>query len=264
MRTITALLALAVMFSLAGNAQSRTKHKPSAAVHGTSGHKSAPKTPTNGPVYADEMQPAPALQHAPVRAAGLSNTPADLPAGSAIWMKLEASLSTSNSHEGEEFSARVSRPVVLNGVTVVPLDSVVLGHLTRIRDPRRIAGTGSLRLIPETVKLPDGRSFPINATIVDTSIPKKLTVDDEGRIKARGFSSGDKVEMIAGTGTGAVIGTIAAGSKGLLFGSMIGGGATVVHWLTKRHPVEVPAGTELIIEINRPLAGTTLAMNSGE
>ncbi|HEX6880349.1 MAG TPA: hypothetical protein VF135_08295 [Terriglobales bacterium] len=262
MRTLTVLLVSAVMFSLASSAQSRTKHKPSAAVHGVP--SSAPKAPANGPVYADEMQPAPALQQRPARVAKPSKSPADLPVGTAIWMTLDATLSTTDGREGEEFSAHVSRPVTMNGIPVIPVDSIVTGHLTRIRDPRRIAGTGSLRLAPEIVKLPDGSSFPINATVVDTSTPKKLTVDDEGRIKAKGVNSGDKVEMIAGTGTGGIVGTIAAGGKGLLFGSMIGGGAAAVHWLTKRHPVEIPAGTELIIEINRPLAGTTLAMNTGD
>jgi hypothetical protein len=45
---------------------------------------------------------------------------------------------------------------------------------------------------------------------------------------------------------------------------MIGGGAAVVHWLTKRHPVDVPAGTELIMEISRPMTVSSTPLTAGE
>jgi hypothetical protein len=179
-------------------------------------------------------------------------------------MKLETALSSRQSKEGDGFSGRVTEPVIVGGRTVIPVGSSITGRLLRVSDPRRIGGSGSMHLLPESVMLPNGKSFLINANMVDTSTPSTLTVDDEGRIKAKGINSGDKVEMVAGTGTGAIIGTIAGGGKGLLIGSMIGGGATVVHWLTKRHPVDVPSGTELIMEINRPMTVSSSPMNAGE
>jgi hypothetical protein len=126
--------------------------------------------------------------------------------------------------------------------------SEIAGRLLRVSNPRHIAGTGFAA--PAAGKRHAARR----------STPARLTVDDEGRIKAKGVSSGDKVAMIAGTGTGAIVGTIAAGGKGLL--CMIGGGATLVHWLTKRH-MEVPAGTELIMEISRPMTVISTPMSAG-
>jgi len=266
MRKTIVLLALALAASLIGNAQTTKKHKPSAAVRSNatqsstaapmnSGDSAAPAATSNGPVYEDEKQAAPS----PVKA-----TPADLPTGTAIRMKLETPLSSRQSKEGDGFSGRVTEAVIVHGRTIIPVGSSITGRLLRVSDPRRIGGSGSMHLLPESVMLPNGKSFMINASMVDTSTPSKLTVDDEGRIKSKGISSGDKVEMVAGTGTGAIIGTIADGGKGLLIGSMIGGGATVVHWLTKRHPVDVPAGTELIMEINRPMTVSSTPMNAGE
>ncbi len=290
MRKIVVLLIFTLAASLAVSAQSRSRHKPSAAVRksatarstaaspsttkpaaaaaGTSSAASTPApnqevAPNNGPIYPDEKGPLP-VPAAKAVARSERPTPADLPAGTAIRMKLQTPLSSRDSHEGDAFSGRVTEPVVINGKTVIPVGASITGRLLRVSDPRRIAGTGSLRLLPESVMLPNGQSYAINASMVDTSTPKKLTVDDEGRIKARGLNGGDKAEMIAGTGTGAIAGTIIGGGKGLLVGSMIGGGATFVHWLTKRHPVDVPAGTELIMEVSRPMTISSEPMQAGE
>jgi hypothetical protein len=288
---VVAMLVLAT--ALAGHAQSKSKHKPSAAVHKTSqtsaGTNSSAITkpnatataksaatdasataapaednlPSSGPLYPDEKGPLPTP--APKTAAKtIGFTPSDLPAGTAIRMKLQSSLSSRTNYEGDAFRGQVTEPVILQGKTIIPAGASIAGRILRVSDPRRIAGTGSLRLLPESVMLPDGQSYTISASMVDTSTPKKLTVDDEGRIKARGFNGGDKAEMIAGTGAGAIAGTIIAGGKGTLFGSMIVGGATVVHWLTQRHPVDIPAGTELIMEISHPMTVNRTQLQAGE
>ncbi len=259
MKKLVVLLAFTLAASVVGDAQSTKKHKPSAAV------RNSTQPSTNGPVYEDERQAAPLspATPAPVKLTS-SMTPSDLPTGTAIRMKLETPLSSRANRTGDPFSGRVTEPVVINGRTVIPAGAAINGRLLRVSDPRRIAGVGSVRMLPETVLLPNGKSFAISAAMVDTSTPKKLKVDDEGRIKAKGLSSGDKIEMVSGTGAGAVVGIIAAGSKGFLVGSMIGGGVTVVHWLTKRHSVEVPAGTELIMEINRPMNVSEMPLSAGE
>ncbi len=293
MKKTIVVLVLLLAASLAVDAQSKPKHKPSAVVHKTSqtnpgttasttakpsattmpgdaitdsSATAAPveeKLPSSGPLYPDEKGPlpAPAVKFA---AKAIGFTPSELPAGTAIRIKLYSSLSSRSNREGDPFSGRVSEAVILHGQTIIPAGASITGRILRIRDPRRIAGTGSLRLLPENVTLPSGQNYAISASMVDTSTPKKLTVDDEGRIKARGFNRGDKTEMIAGTGAGAIAGTIIAGGKGTLVGSMIVGGATAVHWLTRRHSVDVPAGTELIMEISHPMTVSGASLQAGE
>ena len=43
-------------------------------------------------------------------------------------------------------------------------------------------------------------------------------------------------------------------------GPAVGGGAAIVYWLTKHHSTELPAGTELVMEISSPM---TLSAGGG-
>ena len=253
MKKIASLLALALAASLVATAQTQN-NKPSATVVRDSATRQMPAV---APSY-------PATQQSANPAAKLTDDNADLPTGTAIRMKLETGLSSRTSKEGDGFSGRVTEDVVVNGRTVIPVGASLTGRLIRVSDPRRVGGVGSIHMLPEAVMLPNGSSFAINAAMVDTSLPSFLKVDEEGRVKGEGITKGDKVEMAAGTGTGMVVGAIAGGGKGLLVGGMIGGGATVVHWLSKRHSVEIPAGTELIMEISRPMNVGNTPMTAGE
>lgn len=256
MKKTIALLAFALAASLVGTAQTSTHNKPSAAVVRDSATR---QTSAVTPSYPATQETANAAE-----CAKATDDSADLPTGTAIRMKLETPLSSRNSKEGDGFSGRVTEDVVVNGRTVIPVGASVSGRLLRVSDPRRIGGVGSIHMLPEAVMLPNGTSFAINAAVVDTSLPSFLNVDEEGRIKGQGITKGDKVETAAGTGAGMVVGAIAGGGKGLLVGGMIGGGATVVHWLTKRHSVDIPAGTELIMEISRPMNVSGTPMTAGE
>lgn len=270
MKKIVSLLAISLAASLIVMAQDSThKAKPSATVFRDSSSRNKPAVPPTEPAQTETQEPAPAAQvPAPspqvVPQNNVKEETADLPTGTAIRMKLETPLSTSSTKEGDGFSGRVTEDVVVNGRTIIPVGSSLTGRVLRSSNPRRIAGVPSMHLLPETVMLPNGTSFAINAAVVDTSSPHKLKVDDEGTIKGKGLSSGDKVEMAAGTGTGAVVGTIVGGGKGTLVGAAIGGSATVVHWLTKRHDANIPAGTELIMEISRPMNVSGNRVNTGD
>jgi hypothetical protein len=256
MKKSVALLALALAASVLGTAQTTRQNKPSATVVRDSATR---QTPAVTPSYPATQQAQAATPYAK-----LTDDNADLPTGTAIKMKLETALSSRGSKEGDGFSGRVTEDVVVNGRTIIPVGASVSGRLLRVSDPRRIGGVGSIHMLPEAVMLPNGKSFAINASVVDTSLPSFLKVDEEGRVKGEGISKTDKVEMAGGTGAGMIVGAIAGGGKGMLVGGMVGGGATVVHWLTKRHSVDIPAGTELIMEISRPMNVSNTPMSAGE
>lgn len=190
---------------------------------------------------AQEAQPAPAVQ-------GLS-----LPTGTGIKMKLETPLSTRSSKAGDTFAGRVTEAVMLNGKAVIPVGAAVQGRVVRVTDPRRIKGVPTLDLMPDEITMPDGIRYTIQAVLVDTSAPH-TNVNDEGQIKGPGHDKRDLLEMGVGTGAGVGVGAAVGGGKGALIGGMIGGGATVIHWLTRRHSADLPAGTEIVMELNRPLA----------
>ena len=93
--------------------------------------------------------------------------------------------------------------------------------------------------------------------MIDTSDPEHLDVNDEGQIKGEGHDRTDVIETAAGTGVGAAIGAKIGGGKGVLIGAGVGATATLIHWLTKTKSADLPAGTELILELSRPMQLTS-------
>jgi hypothetical protein len=190
---------------------------------------------------------------------------ATLPVGTAVRMKLETTLSTSINKPGDRFAGRVIEAVRLNGRDVIPVGASVEGHVLRASEPRRIAGLPTLDLRPETVILPNGQRMSMSASLVDSSNHPDVEINEEGEVKGRGHDGRDWKEMGIGAGAGTGIGLLAAGGKGALIGAGVGATASVAHWLVRRRSADVPAGTEVILELSRPmsLSTTTLAREGG-
>jgi len=176
-----------------------------------------------------------------------------LPAGTSLRVKLETPISTRKSKVGDVFTGRVTEAVMVNGATLVPVGASVTGRVTKLSEPRRIAGKPTIALLPDRIVLPNGNEYLITATVVDTAKSSHTTVDDEGRIHGSARSGRDNGEMVAGTGAGAVIGTLAAGATGLFVGAGVGFGLVGAHWLAAKHSAQLPAGTEIFLELDRPL-----------
>jgi hypothetical protein len=184
---------------------------------------------------------------------GFALAQTSLPTGTALKMKLETTLATFSSHAGDPFQARVTEAVVLDGKTVIPIGTTVQGRVTNTSEPRRIAGKPTIALFPETLVLPNGDRIMLNATLVDTSVRRGTDVNNEGQFKGAGHNGKDLTEIGMGTGGGMLVGGLVGGGKGLLIGGAIGAGVTVTHWLSKRRSATLPAGTELVMELNRPM-----------
>jgi hypothetical protein len=176
-----------------------------------------------------------------------------LPVGTAIRIKLENKLSTSTSKRGDRFGGRVLEPVKVNGRIIIPMGTALEGEVVRAEETRRVRGLPTIDLRPQVLTLPDGVRYSINASVVDTSDPEHLDVNDEGEIKGEGHDRTDVIETAAGTGVGAAIGAKIGGVKGAFIGAGVGATATLVHWLTKTKSTDLPAGTELVLELNRPM-----------
>ncbi len=187
-----------------------------------------------------------------------------LPTGTAVKMKLETTLATFSSKAGDPFSARVTEPVVVDGKTVIPIGATVEGRVTKANEPRRIAGKPTIAISPENLVLPNGDRFMLNASLVDTNARHSSDVNTEGQFKGAGHDGKDLTEVGMGTGGGMLIGGLAGGGKGLLIGGAVGATATVTHWLAKHRSAMLPAGTELVMELNRPMTMTMTSASSGQ
>jgi hypothetical protein len=187
-----------------------------------------------------------------------------LPTGTAVKMKLETTLATFSSKAGDPFSARVTEPVVMDGKTVIPIGTTVEGRVTKTSEPRRITGKPTIAIFPENLVLPNGDKFMLNATLVDTNAGHGSDVNTEGQFKGDGHDGKDLTEIGMGTGGGMLIGGLAGGGKGLLIGGAIGATVTVTHWLGKHRSAMLPAGTEMVMELSRPLTMTMASTTGGQ
>jgi hypothetical protein len=231
------IISVAVTMLAQDSGQDAPKAKPSAA----RGTMHPPRT--------HDTQPTAAT----TESAAVPTEAATLPVGTTVRMKLETMLSTMTSKRNDEFAGRVTEAVMLDGRTIIPVGASVTGHVMRTEEPRRIQGTPVIDLRPESVTMPNGDHFAMSATIIDTSDPKKNHVDEEGRIEGPGHDRTDWRDTAIGVGAGTGIGAYFKGPKGALIGATIGGGAAFVRWMTRRHSETIPAGTELFMELSRPM-----------
>jgi len=185
-------------------------------------------------------------------AALAAQTSSPVPAGTALMVRLDTTLATFTNHVGDPFQGKVTHAVVVNGTTLIPVGSTVEGRITKVSEPRRIAGKPTLGILPEAVILPTGERYFLDATLVDTNI-HGTDVNQEGQFKGQGHDGRDQLEVGGGAAGGMIIGGLVGGPVGVLVGGAIGAGGTTTHWLTKHRSAILPAGTELTLELNRPL-----------
>jgi len=186
-------------------------------------------------------------------AAAMAQDNVSLPAGTSVKVKLENTLATFSSKSGDPFSGRVTEAVMLDGKTVIPVGASVQGRVTRASEPRRVQGRPTISIFPEAVVLPSGERYVLNATLVDTNAGHHSDVNDEGQFKGAGHDGKDRIEVAAGTGAGMLAGGLIGGGKGVVIGGLVGATATVTHWLSKKNSAVLPAGTELVMELSRPM-----------
>ena len=175
-----------------------------------------------------------------------------VPAGTVLMVRLDTTLATFSNRVGDPFRGSVTQPIVIDGKTVIPTGAGVEGRVIRVVEPRRIHGKPTIGILPEAVVLPTGERYYLDATLTDTSIPG-TDVNNEGQFKGSGHDRKDTLVQSGGTAGGMVIGGLVGGPVGVLVGGAIGAGATTAHWLAKHRSTTLPAGTQLTLELNRPL-----------
>jgi hypothetical protein len=188
---------------------------------------------------------------------------ATVPEGTALKVKLETTISTFSSKVGDPFQGKISEAVVVDGKTMIPVGAMVEGRVTKLDEPRRIKGKPTIVLFPENLVMPDGQRHMLNAVLVDTDI-KGTDVNQEGQFKGAGHDRRDQIEVGGGTGAGMLVGGLIGGGPGLLIGGAIGASATTTHWLVQRRSAVLPSGTQLVLELSRPMTMSTTTAGAGQ
>jgi hypothetical protein len=175
-----------------------------------------------------------------------------IPAGTVLHCRISQTLTTKLNYQNDPFTAAVSEPVMIGGHEVIPVGASVEGRIARLERPGRVKGVGQMRLSAERITFPDGRSFPLSATLMSAyGADNAKVVDMEGTVKGPSSRIPEMEEIAGGSAVGTIIGIIAHHP---LVGMAVGGTAGFVDRVRHRgKDLTIPVSTQLNYELTRSL-----------
>lgn len=163
--------------------------------------------------------------------------------GSAVEVRLDRAVSSKYSTDGERFSGKLYKAIVLNQQVVLPEGTEFSGTVIKAVAAGYLAGGASLRIALTSFEL-DGKQYTVQTT------PILRVSQGKGRRTA---------EMAGGGAVlGAAIGALAHGRKGALIGAAAGAGAGAVGSgsTSNAHDIVMPAESPLTFRLAQPVVVT--------
>jgi hypothetical protein len=153
---------------------------------------------------------APAAAYTPAEPPKPAFMEMTVPAGTALNLQLVSPVSSDGSQVEDIVRAKVTKPVVISGMTVIPEGAEVVGSVVEANQAGRVKGRASVAFRFNRVTVA-GQTFDIRtARVAREAEPTK---------------GEDAKKVGIGAGAGAIIGAIAGGKKGAAVGTAVGGGA---------------------------------------
>jgi hypothetical protein len=227
------------------------------------------------PAYTPPQQSyAPAApQYAPAGAYGqpppsyLQGGVAVVAAGTRFRASLANTLDSGMTRPGEPVQATIGEPLYVNGQEVVPAGSKLIGSVTDASAAKRFhaGANGKLDIKFTSIETPDGRRFPVQAS-VDGGEIKMTGGTTAGRVgkglMTTGIGAGSGA--VLGTALGAIVGATSGGghvgkatAMGAIFGTAIGGGAGAIGGVVRKgSEAKIAAGTSLPVQLDTSLTIT--------
>jgi hypothetical protein len=108
-----------------------------------------------------------------------------IPAATEVSTELLSGIHTQVSHVGDTVTARLSKPLYVNGQIALPPGTLLDGRITRIRAAGRLHRPAELALRFDTIALPDGQARAVQGVLAgfDPPTPFKVRLDTEGYVK---------------------------------------------------------------------------------
>ncbi len=170
-----------------------------------------------------------------------------VPADIQMKIRLDSRISTKDSKEGDQFTARVLDP---KGYA----DAIVTGHVAKLKKSGSATGKTELSLAFDSITLENGRTLDMDAQIEKVYASEKVkSVDDEGNVQSESRTKDTTIRTGGGAALGAIIGAIAGGGKGAAIGAAIGAGAGAGSVFIEGGKVlTLESGTEILIRTAGP------------
>lgn len=163
-----------------------------------------------------------------------------VPAGTALEISMQNSLSSATASPGQPFEAVLEEPLVVSGLTAAPRGTYVTGQVVAVRRSGRLHNPGYLRITLVSLNL-QGQVVPVHTSSVF--------------VQGASHKRRNWALIGGGTGAGALIGALAGGGKGALIGSAIGAGAgTGAALATGKKDVGIGAERHLTFRLTQSLS----------
>ena len=166
-------------------------------------------------------------------------TEVTIPAGTTLRLDLKSSVASDTSKVEDTVRAALRQAVVVNGQTVLPVGTELVGTVTDVARSGRVKGRARVAYRFSSLRHDSERYDITTATIAHEAETTKKK---------------DATKIAVGAGAGAAIGAILGGGGGAAKGAAIGGGAgTGVVLATRGDEVRRGAGADVSTRLTAPL-----------
>jgi hypothetical protein len=177
--------------------------------------------------------------------------PGQLAQGSAIRVRLLTRLSSVDSQQGDVFRSRVASDVLQDGQVLIPAGAEIDGRVAQVASGT-VRTHGTILLRPETVILPDGSRYHLDAQVTGTP-GSRTRVSGEGVIKPGSRTKRNAIMYGGAVGFGAATGAFIGGPVGAVTGGAIGAGVVTMLIVTKHSEATLEPGTVLLLTLDNRL-----------
>jgi len=258
MRTLMNWIRIVALFGAVALAGCSSGEKPKSQTQANEQKPVAAQPPAQVPTDLQQetlkiAQQKPAPAPTPVRKSKKTETPKQtvpppvvtkniaIPAGTVLAVSLVTPLRTDSNKVGDQFTATLTQPVVIEGLTLISEGAEVRGHLVQVEEPHRTKGRAKMTLAFETVIDVNGMSHAVETQpVVMEAAPDKIS---------------DEAKVGAGAVVGGIIGALTSKkkAKGAAIGAAVGaaaGGAAAL--ATKGGQVVLSPGQQFNVEMVKP------------
>ncbi len=166
-----------------------------------------------------------------------------IPSGTLLTVRLSETLSTEKNQPGDQFSAVLDQPLVVDGFVLAERGAKARGRIVELDRSGRVKGLARMAVELTQIRTSDGQNIKVNTAAFNR--------------QAESSRRKDATKVGIGAAIGAAIGAIAGGGRGAAIGAGAGGAAGAGDvLLTRGAAAELPVETRVSFRLSEPVTVT--------